>query len=381
MIAGGLLPLTRSRSRRSAAGAPGAEVAETGRLGSPPRGPLARAAHWYGRRRFGRPLSTVDAYLHHPRLLVGYGSFETAVERSHRVDERLKLLAELKAAAVVGCQWCMDFGSWLSRGQGVPERQLRELPRYRESDAFSVLEWLVLDYASAMTRTPAEVGDDLFARLREHFDEAQLVELTNVIAARTIGPASITRSASTRRSSLQAVSASSRSAPQQPHCENLVKPCGPPFRSGLARRCSRCIGSGGESKDAQDNPFGELLVVRRLSRELDDHALGRADKGQRRGLGGRAGRDRSGSSTRGNETGRALDEDVEGFGDGAPDGVVAAAELNPQCHEHARQVLSAIDGVSARQRDQRRDRVRLSIGESADLLLPGLVYPRHHRQG
>ena len=33
-----------------------------------------------------------------------------------------------------------------------------------------------------MTRTPPEVGDELFAALREHFDERQLVELTNVIA-------------------------------------------------------------------------------------------------------------------------------------------------------------------------------------------------------
>lgn len=135
VLAGGLLALTRPRSQSPAAGSADAEAAGTGRLGSPPRGPLARAARWYGRRRFGRPLSTVDAYLHHPRLLMGYGTFETAVERSHRVDERLKALAELKAAAAVGCEWCMDFGSWLSRGQGVPERQLRELARYRDSDA------------------------------------------------------------------------------------------------------------------------------------------------------------------------------------------------------------------------------------------------------
>jgi 4-carboxymuconolactone decarboxylase len=40
----------------------------------------------------------------------------------------------------------------------------------------------VLDYATAMSRTPTTVTDELFAQLREHFDERQLVELTNVIA-------------------------------------------------------------------------------------------------------------------------------------------------------------------------------------------------------
>jgi len=202
VIAVGLLALSRGGRPRTGAsdgtaasegadpsdGASGATApsgvadAGPGRLGPPPRGLLARGARWYGRRRFGQPPATVDAYLHQPRLLMGYGSFENAVERSHRVDERLKALAELKAAAVVGCEWCMDFGSWLARRSGVPEEQLRELPRYRESDAFSPFEKLVLDYATAMTRTPADVDDDLFTRLREHFDDAQLVELTNVIA-------------------------------------------------------------------------------------------------------------------------------------------------------------------------------------------------------
>ena len=40
----------------------------------------------------------------------------------------------------------------------------------------------MLDYAVAMSRTPTHVTDELFAALREHFDERQLVELTNVIA-------------------------------------------------------------------------------------------------------------------------------------------------------------------------------------------------------
>ena len=152
------------------------------RLSPPPNGLTARMTRGYARRRFGQELAPVDAYLHHKKLLFGYSVFETATERSHRVDERLKLLAECKAAAVVGCEWCMDFGSKLSRDHGVSDRQLQELAIYRQSDAFDELERSVIDYAAAMSRTPSEVDDDLFARLREHFDDAQLVELTNVIA-------------------------------------------------------------------------------------------------------------------------------------------------------------------------------------------------------
>ena len=64
----------------------------------------------------------------------------------------------------------------------MSEQQLRDLPVYRTSDAFSPSEKLVLDYAVEMTKTPVEVPDALFAALRGQFDEAQLVELTAAIA-------------------------------------------------------------------------------------------------------------------------------------------------------------------------------------------------------
>jgi 4-carboxymuconolactone decarboxylase len=64
----------------------------------------------------------------------------------------------------------------------VTEAQLVDLPVYRQSGAFSPLEKLVLDYAAAVTETPVEVPDDLFAALRAQLDEAQLVELTANIA-------------------------------------------------------------------------------------------------------------------------------------------------------------------------------------------------------
>jgi alkylhydroperoxidase family enzyme len=64
----------------------------------------------------------------------------------------------------------------------VTEAQLRDLPAYEESAAFSPLEKLALDYAVAMTKTPVEVPEALFAQLGQHFTEAQLVELTAAIA-------------------------------------------------------------------------------------------------------------------------------------------------------------------------------------------------------
>jgi alkylhydroperoxidase family enzyme len=70
----------------------------------------------------------------------------------------------------------------LSDKEGVSEEQLRALPAYSTSDLFSEDEKLVLDLAVGMSRTPVDVSDELFDRLRARFDEAQLVELANEIA-------------------------------------------------------------------------------------------------------------------------------------------------------------------------------------------------------
>ena len=145
-------------------------------------GLLGRFAYRFSRRRFGDVAEPLTVTAHHPRVLFGYGMMELALDRSSLVDESLKQLAVLKAAAMVGCEFCIDIGSTVARYSGVTEDQLRNLSNYREGEEFSPLEKLVLDYATEMTRTPAAISQDLFGALLKHFDEAQLVELTAAIA-------------------------------------------------------------------------------------------------------------------------------------------------------------------------------------------------------
>ena len=64
----------------------------------------------------------------------------------------------------------------------MTEQQLVDLADFETSAAFTELEKLVLRYAVAMTRTPVDVPDELFAGLRRHFNPQQMVELTSAIA-------------------------------------------------------------------------------------------------------------------------------------------------------------------------------------------------------
>jgi alkylhydroperoxidase family enzyme len=62
------------------------------------------------------------------------------------------------------------------------EAKIREAANWRESTLFSEEERLALDYAERITITGERVDDDLFARLKAKFSEAQIVELTAAVA-------------------------------------------------------------------------------------------------------------------------------------------------------------------------------------------------------
>ncbi|MGD0452407.1 MAG: carboxymuconolactone decarboxylase family protein [Solirubrobacteraceae bacterium] len=124
----------------------------------------------------------IEIYAHAPRLMLGYGIFEQSVASKPRVDEHLRALAVLKSAVMQGCEFCQDIGSHEARRASVSDEQLLDLHRYSDSGCFDETERLVLDLAVGMTATPVQVDDELFAALRVHFDDRQLVELVNLIA-------------------------------------------------------------------------------------------------------------------------------------------------------------------------------------------------------
>ena len=145
-------------------------------------GPLVRLTYAVSKRKLGEVPTPVAVTAHTPALMAAYSAFELALERAQRLNARVKELAAMRTAMLVGCEWCLDFGQRVARASGVGDEQLRELHRWPESDAFTPLEKLALEYAEAMTATPAAATDQIVARLREHLDEVQLVELTASIA-------------------------------------------------------------------------------------------------------------------------------------------------------------------------------------------------------
>jgi len=145
-------------------------------------GLLVRLVYFVARRRLGRIPIPVGIMAYHRLVLFAVGLFETLFERTRAVDARLKDLAVIKAATVVGCRFCIDIGAALSRSKGVSEADLQALLLHHESGQFNALELDVLDYAVLMTETPMVVPRPLFDRLQRALGVEGLVELSSAIA-------------------------------------------------------------------------------------------------------------------------------------------------------------------------------------------------------
>ena len=65
---------------------------------------------------------------------------------------------------------------------GASEEKIQQIERYAVSAFYSERERVALEYAEAMTITGQKVTDELFARVRRHFSEDEVVELTAAVA-------------------------------------------------------------------------------------------------------------------------------------------------------------------------------------------------------
>ena len=76
----------------------------------------------------------------------------------------------------------MDINSARAAEANGSMDKVAELLTWRDSKLFSEAERLALEYAERITYTDQKVDDAFFARLKEHYTEAQIVELTAAVA-------------------------------------------------------------------------------------------------------------------------------------------------------------------------------------------------------
>jgi AhpD family alkylhydroperoxidase len=127
---------------------------------------------------FGVVPEPFEVMWHHPAALTSMSRLGAELQDWDELDPNLKSFAHMAVAALVGCSWCLDFNYFHTHNAGLDETKASEVPRWRESSAFTALERDVMEYAEAMSETPPRVTDELAARLLEQLGAPAMVELT-----------------------------------------------------------------------------------------------------------------------------------------------------------------------------------------------------------
>ena len=145
-------------------------------------GVYGRLLEAYARRTWGQVPDNAYVIWHNKKVMNAVLAFERKVQKWDALDPHLASFAQMASAATIGCSWCMDFGYFLAHDEGLDEAKVREVPRWRESAAFTALERDVMEYAEAMSATPPTVDDDLSHRIQEAIGLEAFVELTQLVA-------------------------------------------------------------------------------------------------------------------------------------------------------------------------------------------------------
>ena len=147
----------------------------------PRQGAFARIVARASRAAYGREMKSAGVYAQHPRLMFDYMRFNRAAERGKRVPKALSELAVLRAATLVGCEFCIDIGSEYARRSGLSDEQLLALHEARASGLFDADQLMVIDLATGMTATPGAVDDELMGRVTKRFGIKGTMELIHLI--------------------------------------------------------------------------------------------------------------------------------------------------------------------------------------------------------
>ena len=144
---------------------------------------LVRLFFWKQERTYGRILEPGLLWGRSPWLFTAVALLYGALDRhSSPLSPALRSLVTVRVSQINHCAFCVDINSATLAKRGVAMDKIEAVGGWRDSPLFSPEERLALEYAEAMTITAPGVSDDLRQRLKRHWNDNTIVELTGLIA-------------------------------------------------------------------------------------------------------------------------------------------------------------------------------------------------------
>jgi len=118
-----------------------------------------------------------------PKILQAFSQLVGAINGPEgELDRGFKRLLSHVASRAAGCRYCMAHTAGGALRFGVDEAKLAAVWDYHTSPLYSEAERAALDFALAAAAQPNDVTDEMFAGLRKHWSDGQVVEIVAVIS-------------------------------------------------------------------------------------------------------------------------------------------------------------------------------------------------------
>lgn len=135
------------------------------------------------RRKYGRELEPARLWGRSPGAFLALTLLYRSLDRaSSPLEPALRSLVQVRVSQINWCVFCVDLNSAVALERHAASEKLAALTEYEKSPLFTRREQAALAYAEAVTDPHRRVDDALFARLRQHFGDDEMVELTALIA-------------------------------------------------------------------------------------------------------------------------------------------------------------------------------------------------------
>lgn len=127
---------------------------------------------------YGPFRNQVAVFAHVPQAVTHLMSLLMELKAKKNIKWRYVELAIVVTSKLNECHYCVAHHTRPLEVEGLSRAAIDKLPAIEDNPELDEVDRLVIEYTTAVTRNAQRVRDELFERLRRHFTEAQIVELT-----------------------------------------------------------------------------------------------------------------------------------------------------------------------------------------------------------
>lgn len=125
---------------------------------------------------------------HTPALALATAGYLKALLSDGALAGSYKELIAIRLSVVLGSEYAIKAHALSARQKGASDAQIAAARGDYENGPFTEVEKLGFRTAERLHRSPAELSDEFFAVLKQHFTDAQIVELIAAASAFELFP-------------------------------------------------------------------------------------------------------------------------------------------------------------------------------------------------